>query len=121
MRRSGLAALSEKAPCRSETGPGEILAASRTPRGDGLPDFAGPALTAIVCYKMQIAKFLLNQISETDFFKAIDAADTGREQSEFWYSACRIKAKPQLHKFPSLPCPFLPFYRLSKPKPMPPA
>ncbi|HEV2438006.1 MAG TPA: tetratricopeptide repeat protein [Verrucomicrobiae bacterium] len=38
-------------------------------------------------WPMQIAKFLLNQISETDFFIAIDAADIGREQSEFWYYA----------------------------------
>ena len=36
-------------------------------------------------WQMQIAKFLLNQTSETDFSKAIDASDTGREQSEFWY------------------------------------
>jgi tetratricopeptide (TPR) repeat protein len=36
-------------------------------------------------WQMQIAKFLLNQISETDFSKAIDPSDTGREQSEFWY------------------------------------
>jgi len=36
-------------------------------------------------WQMQIAKFLLNQISETAFFKAIDRSDTGREQSEFWY------------------------------------
>ena len=34
---------------------------------------------------MQIAKFLLNQISETDFSKAIEPSDTGKEQSEFWY------------------------------------
>ena len=33
----------------------------------------------------QIAKFLLNQISETDFSNAIDPSDPGREQSEFWY------------------------------------
>ena len=38
-------------------------------------------------WQMQIAKFLLNQISETDLFIAIDASDTGREQSEFWYYA----------------------------------
>ncbi len=36
-------------------------------------------------WQMQIAKFLLNQTSETDFSKAIDPSDTGREQSEFWY------------------------------------
>lgn len=32
-----------------------------------------------------IARFLLNQTSEADFFKAIDAADSGKELSEFWY------------------------------------
>lgn len=36
-------------------------------------------------WQMQIAKFLLNQISETDFSNAIDSSDLGREQSEFWY------------------------------------
>ena len=36
-------------------------------------------------WQMQIAKFLLNQISETDFSNAMDPADPGREQSEFWY------------------------------------
>ncbi len=36
-------------------------------------------------WQMQIAKFLLNQTSEGDFFKAIDPSDTGRAQSEFWY------------------------------------
>ena len=36
-------------------------------------------------WQMQIAKSLLNQISEADFSKAIDPSDTGREQSEFWY------------------------------------
>ena len=38
-------------------------------------------------WQMQIARFLLSQISETDFFIAIDASDTGWEQSEFWYYA----------------------------------
>ncbi len=36
-------------------------------------------------WQMHIANFLLNQISETAFSKAIDASDTDREQSEFWY------------------------------------
>jgi len=36
-------------------------------------------------WQMEIAKFLLNQISETAFSKGIDPSDTGREQSEFWY------------------------------------
>ena len=36
-------------------------------------------------WQMQIAKFLLNQINETDLSKALDPSDTGREQSEFWY------------------------------------
>ncbi len=36
-------------------------------------------------WQMQIAKYLLNQISETDFSNAVDSADTGWEQSEFWY------------------------------------
>jgi tetratricopeptide (TPR) repeat protein len=36
-------------------------------------------------WPMCIAKYLLNQTSEADFFKAIDAADSGRELSEFWY------------------------------------
>ena len=36
-------------------------------------------------WQMSIAKYLLNQISERDFCKAIDSADTGRELSEFWY------------------------------------
>ncbi len=36
-------------------------------------------------WQIHIAQFLLNQISETDFFKALDPSDTGREQSEFWY------------------------------------
>jgi tetratricopeptide (TPR) repeat protein len=36
-------------------------------------------------WQMQIAKFLLNQTGETDFFKALDPADTGRARSEFWY------------------------------------
>jgi lipoprotein NlpI len=36
-------------------------------------------------WQMHIARFLLNQISETDFSGAIDSSDMGREQSEFWY------------------------------------
>ena len=38
-----------------------------------------------VDWQMQIAKFLLNQISEPDFSRAIAPSDSGREQSEFWY------------------------------------
>ena len=36
-------------------------------------------------WQMQIAKFLLHQINETDFSNAMDPSDTGRERSEFWY------------------------------------
>jgi hypothetical protein len=36
---------------------------------------------------MQVARFLMNQTSESDFSKAINPSDTGREQSEFWYYA----------------------------------
>ena len=36
-------------------------------------------------WQMQIAKFLLNQINETDLSKALEPSDTGKEQSEFWY------------------------------------
>jgi tetratricopeptide (TPR) repeat protein len=36
-------------------------------------------------WQMCIAKYLLNQISETTFSKAIDSSDTGRARSEFWY------------------------------------
>lgn len=32
-----------------------------------------------------VAKFFLDQITETDFSKAVEPSDTGREQSEFWY------------------------------------
>jgi len=36
-------------------------------------------------WQMCIAKFLLDQIATSDFFNAIDASDTGRQQSEYWY------------------------------------
>ena len=36
-------------------------------------------------WQMQVARFLMNQTSESDFSKAINPSDTGREQSEFWY------------------------------------
>jgi tetratricopeptide (TPR) repeat protein len=36
-------------------------------------------------WQMCIAKFLLNQISEEDFSKAIDSSDAGKQRSEFWY------------------------------------
>lgn len=38
-------------------------------------------------WQMCIAKFLLNQSNEADFYKAINATDSGREESEFWYYA----------------------------------
>jgi tetratricopeptide (TPR) repeat protein len=36
-------------------------------------------------WQMHIARFLLNQASEADLYKAIDSTDTGKQQSEFWY------------------------------------
>jgi hypothetical protein len=36
-------------------------------------------------WQMHIGKFLLNQASEADLYKAIDSTDAGRQQSEFWY------------------------------------
>ena len=38
-------------------------------------------------WQMQVARFLLNQISVADFSRAINPSDTGRERSEFWYYA----------------------------------
>ena len=36
-------------------------------------------------WQMCIAKYLLNQTSAKDFHQAIDSADAGKEQSEYWY------------------------------------
>jgi tetratricopeptide (TPR) repeat protein len=38
-------------------------------------------------WEVQIAKFLLNRMSEADFFAAIGVSDAERERSQFWYYA----------------------------------
>ena len=57
-----------------ETADRELLDYCRNRRGPASGD-----------WQINIAKFLLNQINESDFSKAIDPPGSEREQSEFWY------------------------------------